>query len=104
LRKDAPTFDLWQFAARYTLLELERYCRNNPAVLAKIKEILCDKTKGIGYFLNASIPLSVLNPLVTDMITERNVKIPSRCSWCNSYIPPQACKNCVAEAPAAILF
>src|SRR5271154_4650844 len=70
VRKDPPTYDLWQFAATYSLDELEQYCRADSIVQTEIHSILGDRGKGAKFLLNSRIPLTLVNELVSDYITE----------------------------------
>ena len=47
LRNSDPTFELWIFAACYSLVELERYYRAHNDVLSEIIKLLCMCSKGI---------------------------------------------------------
>lgn len=64
LRKETATFELWKFAARYSLIELEVYCRSNQLVVHEIKQNLCDSAKGLSHLLNDGTPILVLEGVI----------------------------------------
>lgn len=68
LRKDPPTYDLWHFAARYSFLELEEYCRESLPVRVDIAQVIADPTKGFVHLLNAGLPMPLVNKLVCDLL------------------------------------
>jgi hypothetical protein len=71
LRKVDPTFELWEFAARYSLRELEEYCRSDPQVLSKIHSTISNPNKGIEYLRSVcQLPPSMLNQLVCSLIAQ----------------------------------
>ena len=62
--------ELWLFAARYSLTELEEYCRTDPKVFKKLVRTVTNPTKGIESLRNQDqIPLSTLNDLVCDIVS-----------------------------------
>jgi len=68
LRKDPPTYDLWHFAARYSFLELEEYCRESTPLSLEIAQVIADPTKGFVHLLNAGLPMPLVNKLVCDLL------------------------------------
>lgn len=88
LRKDPPTYDLWQFAARYSFLELEKYCRQSRSVRVEISKTILNPTKGIIYLLNVGLPLSLINELICDIFKapEQAKAIVYTCKECNILI------------------
>jgi hypothetical protein len=68
VRKDRPTFKLWQLAARHALSELEEYCRNDERIFSQLTIILGDRKKGIDYLLNSGISLLIVNQVVCDVV------------------------------------
>ena len=69
LRKREATFELWQFAARYSLIELERYCRKDAKVFATIKKTLRTPSEGIESFLKQGMPITILNEVIRDVVS-----------------------------------
>lgn len=82
LRKDQPTFETWKFAARYSLLELEEYCRSSRAVFEIINETLGSPSEGLESFLNERIPIAVMSRVVKDVVLRLNLH--SRISQCTN--------------------
>jgi hypothetical protein len=61
--------ELWYFAAKYSFVELEQYCRSNSGVNNEIKEILADPGKGVKFLLNdQGIPLAIINEIVSEYV------------------------------------
>jgi hypothetical protein len=83
------TLNLWMFAARYALPELEKLCQDTEPVLDLIKEKLLEPTYGVGYFLKQDIPLEAIDRVVK-AITAKSVEreYSSRCilSGCRNSI------------------
>jgi hypothetical protein len=74
--KAMASFDLWKFAARYALLELEHYCRSNKSVFQQLRGILVDERRGLKYLIqNYGISSTVLDGLVRDVAA----LVPSDC-------------------------
>jgi hypothetical protein len=95
-RRDTPTIDLWKFAVRYSLLELEEYCRNDKAVFASIRQTLIDPRKGIYHFLESGIPSLMLNLVVADLVKELNAyaKGSHWCIYCQKDVDYFVCPTC----------
>ena len=70
IRKEPPTMELWKFAARYSLIELESYCRKNSGVLEQLKGVLRNPQSGLQYFLEYGVPSRLLSNLIADMAKE----------------------------------
>lgn len=68
LRQDPRAFDLWKFAARYSLIELEEYCRSNTLVIQEIKQILCDPARGLSSLLSDGTPTLVLEGVIRKIV------------------------------------
>ena len=69
MRHDPPTFELWKFAARYSLIELEEYCRSNTVVIQEIKEILCDPARGgLSGLVSDGTPILVLEGVIRTIV------------------------------------
>jgi hypothetical protein len=103
LRKDKPTFETWKFAARYSLLELEEYCRSNEAVFEIINETLGSHSKGLESFLDERIPIAAMSRVVKDVLLRLNLHSrTTRCMICERMIdtssafnkPVRVCRQC----------
>lgn len=70
LRKVNPTFELWRFAGRYSLIELEEYCRQDPVVFAIIKSFVSFPFKRGGFmaFAHDGIAEKTLNSLANSLL------------------------------------
>jgi ribosomal protein S14 len=99
-----PSFCLWKYSARYSLTELEKYCRSDLTVFVLIKYFLCQPSKGLLALLKYGIPPEVLNALVMD-IAGRITQESNRCSRVGSHCqslyrdmhPGGICKGCLTE-------
>ena len=69
LRKHKATFELWRFAARYSLIELEQYYRKDAKVFATIKKTLRTPSEGIESFLKQGMPIAILNEVIRDVVS-----------------------------------
>ena len=70
-RAETPTLELWYFAAKYSFVELEQYCRSNSSVNNEIKVILANSTEGVKFLLNdQGIPLAIINEIVSKYVQE----------------------------------
>lgn len=87
-RQVKPDYDLWLFAARYGFYELDHYCRLNPKVFQRIKEVIRDKKRGIKYFVEKGLSLWVLNAVTIQFLDDANSK-KRFCTHCIS------CTECV---------
>lgn len=68
--EDGTTFDLWKYAARYRLVELEVYCRSNHTVLGEIKGLLMDPAAGLDFFLGFGIPSKTLDNITRSFLQQ----------------------------------
>lgn len=66
--KKEKTFELWKFAARYSLVELEAHCRSDPTVVTEIKKVLKDPSAGLDSLLGVGIPLTTLAHLTRRLV------------------------------------
>jgi hypothetical protein len=64
ISKHPPTVELWEFAARYALPELEDYCLDSKSVYENLLKVLGDHDQGLAHFSRLGIPTSKLNALV----------------------------------------
>ena len=80
-QKEGPTMELWIFAGRYCLPELEVYCRRNNVVALLIKEKFCERD-GLRFLLDALVPLETLGEVLRSI-----VPLPKqmRCIICDCY-------------------
>src|SRR5579859_1932554 len=62
-RKEKPHFETWFFAARYSFIELEEYCRKDNVVCVILHEIL-RQDGGVQQLAQARIPLAVISKVV----------------------------------------
>ena len=83
LRKDPPTYDLWHFAARYSFLELEEYCRESSPVSVEIAQVIADPTKGFVHLLNAGLPMPLVNKLVCNLLKPHAESPPTATHTCH---------------------
>ena len=67
---DLINFERWKFAARYNLLEAEEYARESETVLDQIEQFIVDPTKGLLYFVDYGIPLSIMDVIVRQIMLE----------------------------------
>lgn len=81
-RHDKPDLEMWKFAARYSLLELEVYCRSDPDVFKHLKAIFRDEAKGVSSLARDQIPWEILNSLVRDIVIEADKGPNSTMAWC----------------------
>jgi len=79
LRKHEATFELWRFAARYSLIELERYYRKDSKVFATIKKVLRLPSEGIESFLKQGMPIAILNEVIRDVVSNLDSGICNMC-------------------------
>jgi len=101
------SFTLWKYSARYSLMELEKYCRSDPAVFAVINYLLRQPARGLPELLRYGIPLEMLNELVMDIagLVPQESKSCRRLSpRCREYTgragalwPGGLCSACVTE-------
>ena len=100
-RKDNPTLETWKFAARYSFLELEAYCRSSsPFIAAQLKAILGDSTRGLVALSRHGISLDVLNQVTIDLVTRTiDNPRPGRCikPGCHRYCNGDVCRNCKTD-------
>jgi hypothetical protein len=66
--KNQKTFELWKFAARYSLVELEAHCRSDPTVVTEIKRVLKDPSAGLDSLLGFGIPSTTLDHLTRRLV------------------------------------
>jgi hypothetical protein len=87
-RKGIPTFELWQFAARYALLQMENDRRYRPNVHDQIKTIPRDSRIGIRTFVEEAIPFSEPNSAresaVRTRLLCRKMHERRRCTYCST--------------------
>lgn len=84
MRQVPPTVELWEFAARYDLLELEKYCLESRVVYDELVDILANQEKGVRHFAALGISVDKLNVLVSRVATAALVDKP--CRFCGT--PP----------------
>ena len=78
-RAETPTLELWYFAAKYSFVELEQYCRSNSNVDNEIKVILANSNEGVNFLLHdQGIPLAIINKIVSKYM-EASPTICPRC-------------------------
>ena len=103
MRKITPSFELWIFAARYSFIELEKYCRCHEQVFPTIVKTLRSPSEGIGTLINFHISISIISEIVCDILKEAgcgNIK-------CQRYIlrgsrsAPTLCDDCLRLIAAA---
>jgi hypothetical protein len=68
LKKTETTFELWKFAARYSLVELEEYYRSSQTVLTEIKKVLMNPSAGLDSLLGFGIPSTTLTHLTRRLV------------------------------------
>jgi len=103
------SFTLWKYSARYSLRELEKYCRSDPKVFAIINYVLRQPNMGLAALMKYGIPLEMVNVLVMDMapgIPQENMQcsgLGSRCQgptddWGSEpVIAGGVCGNCLSK-------
>jgi hypothetical protein len=76
VRRISPSFDLWKFAARYSLFELEGYCLRDSGVFAVIKSFVRFPAERGGFmaFVHYHIPEATLNALAKKLLEDRPCK------------------------------
>jgi hypothetical protein len=60
--------DLWIFAVRYDFPELETHCLAFEQVKREILSTLRNPQLGVGYFINAGLPLSSINKVIAAIL------------------------------------
>ena len=95
-RKHKPTVEMWTFAARYSFLELESYCRlQSPYISILLKTILTDPTRGLVGLSRLQISQDILNIVVMDLVA-RSISnpSPSYCLKCRRGCGADICVAC----------
>lgn len=74
VRRISPSFDLWKFAARYSLVELEEYCLRDVMVFAVIKSFVRFPSERGGFmaFVHYHIPEATLNALAKKLLEDQS--------------------------------
>jgi hypothetical protein len=80
-QKRDPIMELWMFAARYYLPELEVYCPGNEVVAWLIKEKFCEQD-GLRFLLDALVPLETLGEVLRSIIPFPDQRT---CITCHGY-------------------
>ena len=95
-----PSFETWRFAAEYSFLELEAYCRSDDFVYVILRDILL-RPHGLELFLNNRIPAAIMSRVVADVIARPPVSgsKDSECIACRryydrKYLSEKVCSKC----------
>jgi PHP family Zn ribbon phosphoesterase len=61
-------FELWLFAARYNLYELEEHCRTVPGISTKIYQHIT--IEGVSALLDHAVPLKTVDKIVVSIMVQ----------------------------------
>lgn len=67
LGKSECTLEMWEFAARYRLIELEQYYRSHQCIFDILKTLLSE-IKDLRYFLAKGISAEIMEVVVRDLL------------------------------------
>jgi len=80
-----PSFTLWKYSARYSLIEVEKYCRSDPTVFSILIYVLGPSKMGLPALFDYGIPMEMANLLVMDMVA----KVQQEKSKCQDKLHPR---------------
>jgi hypothetical protein len=85
--------ELWIFAARYCLPELEVYCRRNNVVALLIKEKFSERD-GLRFLLDALVPLETLGEVLRSIVPFPKQRRCITCDCWNDEVIHGVCNIC----------
>lgn len=84
LGKVECTLEMWEFAARYRLIELEQYYRSDQRIFDILKTLLSE-TKGLRYFLAKGISTEIMEVVFRDLLRktpDHKKRVSGLCRFC----------------------